>query len=125
VEEILRPLSEVTFEAGHCPTCGVLRESTLTHIIAGEEKFLHRTLASVGVPPLHIVKAQNGVQYRFYELTGDLQDTLHFRHFEAARGTAVAGREEGARVRLKEAVKRDKREARPGAHGAAVAQARG
>ena len=62
----------MTFEAGHCPTCGVLRESTLTHIISGEENFLHRTLASVGVPPLHIVKAQNGVQYRFYELTGDL-----------------------------------------------------
>jgi adenylyltransferase/sulfurtransferase len=119
VEEILRPLSEVTFEAGHCPTCGVLRESTLTHIIAGEEKFLHRTLASVGVPPLHIVKAQNGVQYRFYELTGDLQDTLHFRHFESARGTAASPGEEGARVRLKEAVKADKRDARPGARGAA------
>ncbi len=87
VEEILRPLSEVTFEAGHCPTCGVLRESTMTHIISGEEKFLHRTLASVGVPPLHIVKAHNGVQYRFYELTGDLQDTLHFHHFEHAHVT--------------------------------------
>ena len=91
VEEILRPLSEVTFEAGHCPTCGVLRESTLTHVISGEEKFLHRTLASVGVPPLHIVKAQNGVQYRFYELTGDLQDTLHFRHFESTRIQAPKG----------------------------------
>ena len=27
MEEILRPLSEVTFEAGHCPTCGILREA--------------------------------------------------------------------------------------------------
>ncbi len=87
VEQILRPLSEVTFEAGHCPTCGELRESTLTHIISGEENFLHRTLSSVGVPPLHIVKAHNGVQYRFYELTGDLQDALHFRHFEQAHIT--------------------------------------
>lgn len=82
VEKILRPLSEVTFEAGHCPTCGVLRESTLTHIITGEEDFLHRTLASVGVPSLHILRAHNGVQYRFYELTGDLAEALHFRHFE-------------------------------------------
>jgi molybdopterin/thiamine biosynthesis adenylyltransferase/DNA-binding MarR family transcriptional regulator len=85
VEQVLRPLADVTFEAGHCPTCGVLRESTLTHVISGEEKYLHRTLASVGVPPLHIVKAQNGVQYRFYELTGDLPDSLHFRHFESTR----------------------------------------
>jgi adenylyltransferase/sulfurtransferase len=101
VEEILRPLSEVTFEAGHCPTCGVLRESTLTHIITGEEKFLHRTLGSVGVPALHIVKAQNGVQYRFYELTGDLQDTLHFRHFESTRIGRPAKKEEAAPIRVK------------------------
>src|SRR5512140_1934410 len=87
VEQILRPLSEVTFEAGHCPTCGVLRESTLTHIISGEENFLHRTLASVGVPPLHIVKAHNGLQYRFYELTGDLPEALHFHDFEKSRIT--------------------------------------
>ena len=105
VEEILRPLSEVTFEAGHCPTCGILRESTLTHIITGDEKFLHRTLSSVGVPPLHIVKAQNGVQYRFYELTGDLADTLHFRHFESARTAPQAGKAEEARVRLQRDVK--------------------
>jgi len=113
VEEVLRPLSEVTFEAGHCPTCGVLRESTLTHIISGEEKFLHRTLASVGVPPLHIVKAQNGVQYRFYELTGDLADTLHFRHFEMTRIAPPPRRGDRARVRLTG-------EAKPKEHGAPV-----
>ena len=110
VEQILRPLSEVTFEAGHCPTCGVLRESTLTHLISGEENFLHRTLASVGIPPLHIVKAHNGLQYRFYELTGDLPDTLHFRDFERSRITlapapATALAPAPKRVRLKEEVK--------------------
>jgi adenylyltransferase/sulfurtransferase len=115
VEEILRPLSEVTFEAGHCPTCGVLRESTLTHIISGEEKYLHRTLASVGIPSLHIVKAQNGVQYRFYELTGDLADTLHFRHFESNRIAPPELKGEGARVRLKSDVKLKE----PAARGAA------
>jgi adenylyltransferase/sulfurtransferase len=82
-EEIVRPLSEVSFEAGHCPTCGILREASLTHIITGDEPFLHRTLASVGVPPLHVIRAHNGEEYRFYELTGDLVDTLHFRHFDS------------------------------------------
>jgi adenylyltransferase/sulfurtransferase len=84
VEEIVRPLSEVTFEAGHCPTCGVLREASLTHVITGDEPFLHRTLASVGVPPLHIIRAHNGEEYRFYELSGDLADALHFKHFESS-----------------------------------------
>jgi len=108
VEQILRPLSEVTFEAGHCPTCGVLRESTLTHLISGEENFLHRSLASVGVPPLHIVKAHNGLQYRFYELTGDLPDTLHFRDFEQSRITLApipASAPAHKRVRLKDEIK--------------------
>jgi adenylyltransferase/sulfurtransferase len=82
IEQVLRPMSDVSFEAGHCPTCGVLRETTLTHAITGEETFLHRTLASVGVPPLHVLRAQNGSEYRFYELTGDLPEALHFRHFE-------------------------------------------
>jgi adenylyltransferase/sulfurtransferase len=103
-EQILRPLSDVTFEAGHCPTCGILRETTLTHIITGEENFLHRTLASVGIPPLHVLRAQNGSEYRFYELTGDLPDALHFRHFEKTK-INISDRKASGRVRIKEAVK--------------------
>jgi molybdopterin/thiamine biosynthesis adenylyltransferase/DNA-binding transcriptional regulator YhcF (GntR family) len=105
-EQILRPLSEVTFEAGHCPTCGILRESNLTHIITGEENFLHRTLASVGVPALHILRVHNGVEYRFYELTGDLPDALHFRHFEKTK-INIMDKKNGGRVRFKGAVKFD------------------
>ncbi len=100
-EDVLRPLSEVTFEAGHCPTCGVLRETTLTHTIDGSENFLHRTLLSVGVPPLHILRAQNGAEYRFYELTGDLAEALHFRHFDP---TEPVGKKTG-RIRLKDEVR--------------------
>jgi len=100
VEEVVRPLSEVTFEAGHCPTCGILREASLTHMITGDEPFLHRTLASVGVPPLHIIRAHNGTEYRFYELSGDLPDTLHFRHFESS----LKVEEKASRIRIKEKV---------------------
>ena len=99
VEEILRPLSEVTFNAGHCPACGVLREAFLTHVITGEEPFLHRTLASIGVPPLHIIRAHNGLEYRFYELTGDLADTLHFRDYES---TIKIEDKKQSRIRIKD-----------------------
>jgi len=104
VEQVLKPLSEVSFEAGHCPTCGTLRETTMTHVISGEENFLHRTLASVGVPPLHILRVHNGVEYRFYELTGDLQEALHFNHFEKTKIT-LKDEKSGIRVRLKDRVK--------------------
>lgn len=82
VDEVLRPLSEISFEEAHCPVCGILRETQMTHLITGDEWFLHRTLASVGVPPLHVLRAHNVHEYRFYELTGDMPEALHFRHFE-------------------------------------------
>jgi molybdopterin/thiamine biosynthesis adenylyltransferase/DNA-binding transcriptional regulator YhcF (GntR family) len=105
VDEVLRPLSEVSFEAGHCPTCGLLRETRLTHLITGDEKFLHKTLASIGVPPLHILRAHNGQEYRFYELTGDLPETLHFRHFEGGNGAGVpANGDRKGRIRLKDEI---------------------
>ncbi len=100
VEVVLKPLSEVTFESGHCPTCGVLRETEMTHVLTGHEPFLHRTLASIGVPPLHILRAHNSSEYRFYELTGDLNDALHFRHFEGTARVPDAHR----RIRLGEQV---------------------
>jgi adenylyltransferase/sulfurtransferase len=98
VDEVLRPLSEVSFEAGHCPSCGLLRETEMTHLLTGSEPYLHRTLASVGVPPLHILRAHNGREYRFYELTGDLPEALHFRHFEP--GDALASAPSERRIRL-------------------------
>ena len=97
VEQVLKPLSAVSFEAGHCPTCGTLRETEMTHVITGEETYLHRTLASIGVPPLHILRAHNGQEYRFYELTGDLPEALHFHHFEQTGNPATAR----GRIRIK------------------------
>lgn len=81
-ERVLQPITEVSFEAAHCPNCGTLRETHMTHTITGEEAFLNRTLASIGVPPLHILRAYNTQEYRFYELTGDLDEALHFNHFD-------------------------------------------
>ncbi|MBN2256247.1 MAG: ThiF family adenylyltransferase [Anaerolineaceae bacterium] len=82
ITPVLRPLAQVSFEEGHCPECGTLRETSLTHEITGNEEFLHHTLSSLGIPPLQILRAHNASDYRFYELSGDLADALHFRHFE-------------------------------------------
>jgi molybdopterin/thiamine biosynthesis adenylyltransferase/DNA-binding transcriptional regulator YhcF (GntR family) len=99
IEQVFRPLSEVSFEDGHCAVCGTLRDTALTHMITGQENFLHRTLASIGVPALHILRANNGEEYRFYELTGDLAEALHFRHFTET-GQLASGPARG-RIRIK------------------------
>jgi molybdopterin/thiamine biosynthesis adenylyltransferase/DNA-binding transcriptional regulator YhcF (GntR family) len=96
-EPVMQPLSQVASSAAACPTCGTVRQVNMTHTIGGQEAFLHRTLASVGVPPLHIVRAHNGQEFRFYELTGDLEDALHFRHFESLE---PAGAHPRHRIRL-------------------------
>lgn len=103
VENILRPISEVSFEAAHCPNCGVLRNTKMTHTITGEEPFLHRTLASLGIPLLHILRAYNAQEFHFYELTGDLPDALHFNHFEKSRPLGDISLRD--RIRLGEEVK--------------------
>jgi len=102
IEQVMRPISEVGFKAAHCPICGTLREIEMTHTITGEETFLHRTLASIGVPPMHILRAFNTQEFRFYEMTGDLHETLHFSHFELIEpGEETA---EHGRIRLGEEV---------------------
>jgi adenylyltransferase/sulfurtransferase len=97
-DEVMRPISRVSYEDGLCPTCGQMRTVHMTHVITGEESFLSRTLASIGVPPLHILRSHNGREYRFYELTGDLDEALHFRHYQTT-GAARAP-EPARRVRL-------------------------
>jgi molybdopterin/thiamine biosynthesis adenylyltransferase/DNA-binding transcriptional regulator YhcF (GntR family) len=87
-ESVRKPISEVSFEMGHCPTCGEMRVIDMTHVVDENTDYLHHTLLSVGIPPLHIVRANNGVDYRFYELTGDLPTTLHFSHFEGTEDEA-------------------------------------
>jgi molybdopterin/thiamine biosynthesis adenylyltransferase/DNA-binding transcriptional regulator YhcF (GntR family) len=81
VSEVLKPVSQVSLEEGRCPACGELREVDMTHVITGQESFLDQTLLKIGVPPLHVIRARNSEEYRFYELTGDLEETLHFSHF--------------------------------------------
>jgi adenylyltransferase/sulfurtransferase len=117
VEQVLQPISQVSFEAAHCPACGALRETEMTHAITGGEAFLDRTLASVGVPPLHILRANNGREYRFYELTGDLPAALHFNDFNEPSPTRKESIRE--RIRLGDALRLEDKPANP-AHGRVV-----
>jgi len=61
-----------------CPSCGGKREMKLTHRISGEESFLGRTMADIDIPPLGIVRARNGRERVYYELTGDQESFLKF-----------------------------------------------
>lgn len=77
-EPIFQRMARLYEEAAVCPNCGNQREMRLTHRITGEEEFLERTLAEVDVPPLGIIRARNGSERIYLELTGDKETFLQF-----------------------------------------------
>lgn len=97
VDEVMKPIAEVPFDAARCPVCGLVRQVRMTHLIGGDEPFLEHTLVDLGIPALHILRSHNGHEYRFYELSGDEPEALHFNHF-ATSGATDAGR--APRIRL-------------------------
>ncbi len=84
----------------------------MTHTITGSEPFLNLTLARAGVPALHIIRAYNTHEYRFYELTGDLPEALHFNHFEKP-GSQPSETPLSERIHLGEEVEKGEAPANP------------
>ncbi len=77
-EPVFQRMARLYEDAAVCPHCGAKRDMRLTHRINGEEDFLDRTLAQVDVPPLGIIRARNGSERVYYELTGDKATFLQF-----------------------------------------------
>lgn len=77
-EPMLKPQDRLFVEEAQCPECGEVREPTTTHHVLGEEDFLDRPLEDLGVPPLHVVEGRGSSGTKFFELTGDLAETIRF-----------------------------------------------
>lgn len=69
--EYFRSLGRVTVSEATCPKCGELCDPVLTHSLGGEETYLDRTLAKLGVPPYDIVTGRAGLNMRHYLLAAD------------------------------------------------------
>jgi molybdopterin/thiamine biosynthesis adenylyltransferase len=75
-EEVLRPISETRESRLACPRCGQPRHIEQTHLLHGDEPYLDRTLADIGVPPLDILTGRTENRFVYMELSGDAQ--THF-----------------------------------------------
>lgn len=78
VEPIFKRMARLYEDEAICPNCGAKREMNLTHRISGDEDFLERTFAEMDVPPLGIIRARNGGERVYFELTGDKETFLQF-----------------------------------------------
>ncbi len=76
--QILKKMARLSESAFSCPNCGVRREMKLTHRIEGSEDFLSSPLAAIDIPALGIVRARNGSDSIYLELTGDMDHLLKF-----------------------------------------------
>lgn len=71
VEPVFQKMARLYETAATCPHCGERREMVLTHRITGDEDYLGRTLAEFDVAPLSIIRARNGQESIYLEMTGD------------------------------------------------------
>jgi molybdopterin/thiamine biosynthesis adenylyltransferase len=82
---IQRPLHCLTFQDSACPSCGQPMTLTTVEDVGAGEPIAERTLAELGVPPLHVLRAHTADwNYVFLELTGDAAGFFDFRRADAA-----------------------------------------
>jgi len=76
-EEVYQSLGKVSADRAICPHCpDTRRDVSLFHKIRGEETFLNRPLASIGVPAMDIVIARTKTRSVGFELSGDANAVL-------------------------------------------------
>ncbi|HSM56517.1 MAG TPA: ThiF family adenylyltransferase [Candidatus Sulfomarinibacteraceae bacterium] len=78
VQPVFQRMARLYENASTCPNCGARRDMELTHRITGKEDFLEAPLAQLDVAPLSIIRARNGQERAYLELTGDRETMLNF-----------------------------------------------
>lgn len=75
-EEAFESLGKVSAERGICPRCGGVRDVATFYKIRGDEQFLDRPLARLGVPPFDVVMARGAGRSIGFEFAGDAKTVL-------------------------------------------------
>jgi len=75
-EPVFNVLGRIGENQAKCPKCGQVREPEMTHSISGDEPFLDRTLAEVGIPPYDVVTGRVGLEMVHWLLAGDRDEVM-------------------------------------------------
>jgi molybdopterin/thiamine biosynthesis adenylyltransferase len=76
-EELFTSLGKVSGRAARCPTCGANREVSTFYKLRGDEPFLERPLAEIGIPPWDILIARTPERALGLEIAGDAEAFLN------------------------------------------------
>lgn len=75
-EIVLKSLGKVTEKEGICPSCGDMRYTNTLHSINGNESFLDKTFAEIGIPPFDIIVGRENMNQVFLEFNQDAPNVL-------------------------------------------------
>ena len=75
-EYLYQSLGKVKSSLATCPVCGAKREVNTIFTIRGEEEFLDKTFAEIGIPKFDIVWARNSEHLIGFEFSKDAKDVL-------------------------------------------------
>ncbi|MDR2751340.1 MAG: ThiF family adenylyltransferase [Clostridiales bacterium] len=70
-KELFTPIHKLSQQAITCPKCKKSMMFDSIHSLDGTESFLHKTVAEIGIPPLHIVSGRIGAKSTHFEFTAD------------------------------------------------------
>lgn len=76
IEKLYMSLGKAKNSMAECPDCGKKREVNTIFTIHGDEDFIEKTFAEIGVPPFDIVWARNAEHLIGFEFTGDAHAIL-------------------------------------------------
>jgi len=93
-QEIFTPRFRLRDRDVACGVCGKECTLTMAHVIDNRSGQLGTTLSDWGLPPGHIVRARCGRQSLYYELTGDIGETLPWIKVEPKEETSCPKKSE-------------------------------
>lgn len=75
-KELYTPVHKLKGAMLTCPKCGNQMQFDSFHVINGDEEFIDKTPADIGIPKLHIIGGKVGMETTYYEFSADEKEVF-------------------------------------------------
>ena len=75
-KELYTPVHKLKGEMLTCPKCGNQMQFDSFHVINGDEEFIDKTPADIGIPKLHIIGGKVSMETTYYEFSADEKEVF-------------------------------------------------
>lgn len=75
-KELYTPVHKLKGEMLTCPKCGNQMQFDSFHVINGDEDYIDKTPADIGIPKLHIIGGKVGMETTYYEFSADEKEVF-------------------------------------------------